>query len=89
MVAIQIEDKIKDFIAKNLVYDPNGYSYPDDASFLREGIVDSLGIMDLVAFLQSEFCITVETQDITPENFDSVMKLAGFVRSKTGAATPK
>ena len=78
----QIESAIRDFIATSLLYSKDGFPYPDDASLLREGIIDSLGVAELVAFVQTRFGIGVEQQDVRPENFDSVTKLAGFVRRK-------
>jgi acyl carrier protein len=81
---MQIETKIKDYIAKNLLFSEEGYTYADDVSFLQEGIIDSLGVMELVEFVQKEFGIKVEQTEVTPENFDSVTKLAAFVKAKKG-----
>lgn len=81
---MQIETKIKDYIAKNLLFSEEGYTYADDVSFLQEGIIDSLGVMELVEFVQKEFGIKVEQTEVTPENFDSVAKLAAFVKAKKG-----
>jgi acyl carrier protein len=77
-----IESQIKDYIAQNLLFSDNGYPYSDDVSFLDEGIVDSVGVMELVAFVEDNFHISVEDLDITPENFDSVCKIAAYIRRK-------
>ncbi len=79
-----IEERIRAFIARNLLYSNDGFPYGDDASFLQEGIVDSLGILQLVEFTQKEFRLTVGQEEVTPENFDSVSKLGKFVRRKGG-----
>jgi acyl carrier protein len=81
----QIEPAIREFIASNLLYSKEGFTYADDASLLREGIIDSLGVVELVTFLQSRFGLKVEQSEVRPENFDSVAKLAAFVRSKQSA----
>ena len=78
-----IEEQIKDYIARNLLFSDNGYPYSDDISFLDEGIVDSAGVMELVAFVEDDFHVTVEDLDITPDNFDSVSKIAAYIRRKT------
>jgi acyl carrier protein len=78
-----VETQIKDFIAKNLLFSNNGYKYSDDTSFLEEGIVDSQGVMELVMFVEDNFKITVDDMDVTPDNFDSVTKLADYIRRKT------
>ena len=62
-----------------------GYTYPDDASFLEEGIVDSQGVMELVMFVEDEFKVEVADEDITPDNFDSVILSANYIRRKSGS----
>lgn len=57
---------------------------PED-DLLESGIIDSLGILDLVAFVEKEFGIAVSDEDLLPENFNSVDHLAAFVRSRTPA----
>lgn len=84
-----VEDAIKGFIVENLLYGMDEYPYPDDASFLQEGIVDSLGVMQLVDFVRKEFGITFTQQEVTPANFDSVRNLAAFVRKKLQAPAPR
>jgi acyl carrier protein len=79
---MKIEDQIKDYIAKNLLFSDNGFPYDDNVSFLDEGIVDSVGVMELVSFVEEGFRVHVEDLDITPENFDSVSKIAAYVRRK-------
>jgi acyl carrier protein len=78
----QIEQRIAAFIASKILFSKKGYPYPDDASFLENGIVDSTNILELVMFVEKEFSITADDNEITPDNFDSVRKMADFVRSK-------
>lgn len=54
----------------------------DDASFLEEGIIDSTGILELVSFMEEKYALTVEDHELVPENFDSVNKVAAYVREK-------
>jgi acyl carrier protein len=76
-------DIIRKYIAENILYSNNGYSYPNEASFLEEGIIDSTSVLDLVLFVEEKFGISVEDEEITPENFDSVNQIVGFVQQKT------
>lgn len=78
-----IEQQLKEYISSNLLFSENGYPYPDDASFLEEGIVDSVGIMELVAFIEENMHVSVEDQEITPDNFDSITKLAAYIQHKS------
>ncbi len=79
---MDIKDQIRQHIARNLLFSDNGFKYDDDASFLEEGIVDSLGIMDLVSFIEETFGLTVADEDLTPDNFDSVNKLANYIQHR-------
>ena len=82
----EVEEMIRAYIAENMLFSDNGYPYSDTASFLEEGIVDSMGIMELVMFVEDNFHITVEDEELVPDNFDSVSRLAAYVRTKSPAA---
>ncbi len=79
---MEIESRIREFIARNLLFTDGGFAPGDDASLLDEGIVDSIGVLELVDFVSTEFGVDVGPDDITPENFDSVNRLAGYIRRK-------
>jgi acyl carrier protein len=76
-----IEEKIRDFIFKSL-YFVEDETLESDTSFLEQGIIDSRGAMELVTYVETEFGIEVKMADVVVENFDSIQKLAGFVRRK-------
>jgi acyl carrier protein len=82
----QIEPQLREFIARNLLYSTEGFAYADEASLLREGIIDSLGVVELVEFVQKQFGIKVDQQEVVPENFDSVARLSAYVQRKVGTA---
>jgi len=84
-----IENAIREFIAANLLYSAEGFTYADDVSFMQEGIIDSLGVVELVAFVQKQFGVIADQQEVAPDNFDSVAKLAAFVRRKQGGDQAK
>ncbi len=81
-----VEEQIRNHIAQNILFKKDGYPYPDEASFLEEGIVDSLNVMDLVFFIEEKFSVKVEDREIVPDNFDSVSKLAAFISRKQAGA---
>ncbi len=51
----------------------------DSADLLESGVMDSLGVLDLVGFLQQEFAVTIEDDDLVPENFRSIECMAHFL----------
>ena len=73
---------IRSYIAENILFSGNDYPYPDEASFLEEGIVDSMNVLELVGFVEEKFGIKVDDHEIVPDHFDSVSRLAAFVDSK-------
>jgi len=73
---------IRNYIAKNIIYTDDGFGYSDDASLVKEGIVDSFGVMELAAFIEEEFGVSVQTEDITPANFDTINNLTSYVQRR-------
>ena len=72
---------IREFVIENFLFgEANGLK--DDTSFLEEGIIDSTGILELVTFLEDEFSITVEDEELIPENLDSIGNVANFLERK-------
>jgi acyl carrier protein len=55
-----------------------------DTALLEKGILDSLGILDVVSFLESEFSITINDEELVPENFQNLDTLSAFVGNKRG-----
>ena len=55
-----------------------------DTALLERGILDSLGILDVVSFLESEFSLVISDEELLPENFQSLGTLSAFVLKKTG-----
>ena len=53
-----------------------------DTDLLKTGLIDSLGIMRLVAFLENEFKTTIPAQDLTLENFSSVNTIVAYLESR-------
>lgn len=82
MVKEDIESKIAGYIAENILFSRKGYPYPFDASFLENGIIDSMNVLELVMFVEEKFKVKVDDGDIVPDNFDSVSKLAVYISSK-------
>jgi acyl carrier protein len=79
--------KIRKFILENFIFTDDETKLSNDASFLKEGIVDSTGILELMAFISDDFHITFEDDEIIPDNLDSVNSVTSFIsRKKTGVS---
>ena len=55
----------------------------DDDSLLHDGLIDSMGTLDVVMFLEESFQIELDDEDLVMDNFASINSLAEFVHSKT------
>jgi acyl carrier protein len=77
--------EIRNFIIENFYFgrDPG---LKDDASFLDMGIIDSTGILELVAFLENRYGIRVDDVELIPDNLDSISNVASCLQAKLGAA---
>jgi len=74
--------KIRSFIIENFLFgEDNGLK--DDTSFLDEGIIDSTGVLELVTYLEEEYEIEVEDEELIPENLDSIDNIAVYLEGKT------
>lgn len=74
-------DAVRIFIMTNF-YVPESIVLGDDTSLLELGIVDSTGVLEVTAFLESEYGIEVLDHEIVPSNMDSINAIAAFVESK-------
>ena len=81
---MDILEKIEQFLISEIASDLGKKSIAPDEDLLEQGIIDSLGIMKLVVFMEETFGISVEDDDVIPENFQSLASMVAFVEQKVG-----
>ena len=79
------KEKIRDFVIRNF-YVSNVDALKNSESLLDAGIIDSTGVLEVIAFLEEEFGITVDDAEMLPENLDSIDNIASYVDRKKGTA---
>jgi len=78
---VSTEHKVRSFIIEKMLYGAdNGFQNGD--SLLDASILDSTGALELVAFLEEEFRVTIKDREIKPENLDSVDLICAFLARK-------
>ena len=77
------KERLRAFVASNY-YVPDASALDEKTSFLKQGILDSTGVIELVSFVETEFGIVVEDEELVPQNFDSIAALSEFIRRKRG-----
>jgi len=78
------ESAIRQFIIENFLAGKDDPNFKNSDSFMETRVIDSTGIMELLEFVEGEWGISVQDSELTPDNFDSIAKVAGFVQSKLG-----
>jgi len=79
-----IRAALRTFILEGMMPLARVRTFEDDDSFLEKGILDSTGVLELVSHIEKQFAIRVETDEIIPDNLDSVNRLVEFIGRKTG-----
>jgi acyl carrier protein len=73
---------IRGFVRKNFLKEDRHKNFDDGISFIDGAIIDSVGVLELVAFLEETFGFRVEDEEMVPENLDSIDKLVVYIQSK-------
>ena len=76
----EIQNKLLDFIAGNFLVDKDEIDL--NKSLVDEGIIDSTGLVEIIAFMEEEFSIKVEEDQMTIDNFGSVVKIVDFIKKE-------
>ena len=74
-------NKVREFVIENYLFGDSG-QIEEDTSFLGSGIIDSTGILELVSFLEETYGISIDDEELIPENFDSLKNIDKFLRKK-------
>jgi acyl carrier protein len=82
-----LELQLRSFIVDTFLFGEGGDSFGDDDSLLEKGILDSTGVLELVAYLVESFGFKVADDELIPDNFDSVNRLSAFVQRKQRSAS--
>ena len=82
---MEVEKEIRNFIVENFLFGNREKLPGDDDSFLQKGLIDSTGILEVISFVEEKFGISVEDDELVPENLDSIRSLTDFIGRKRGA----
>ena len=74
---------LRKFILENYLYTEDESALKDDDSFLDSGILDSMGILEVIDLLNEVFRIEVEDDEMIPDNLDSINDLLAFIKKKS------
>ena len=83
-----IEQTIKEYIIKEFMFDKPTTVLDNDLSLIEEGIIDSLGIFLLIAFIEDQFKIKIRPEDVVMDNFESVNAIKRLISPRLPSTPP-
>ena len=81
-----LEEQIRNFLLENREIGLSVAELTYDNSLITNGLIDSLAVLDIIAFLETQFDIQFDAEDLTGENFDRISSMAALVRSRMNCA---
>lgn len=77
--------QLKQFILENFLFTDDDSAFADDTSLIKQGIVDSTGILELILFIEESWSVHVPPEDMTPANFDSLDAIGHYLDRRLAA----
>lgn len=77
------ERHVREFIADNFILDADDLD--GDASLTRQGVLDSMGVLELIMFIEERFGLKVPDEDTVPENFDTIDRIVAYLDARLAA----
>jgi len=81
----EISEKIKGFIVTELMFEDNAAALTEETPLL-EGVIDSLGLMQMISFIEEEFDVAIDDAEVTASNFRTVADIERLVEQKAKVA---
>jgi acyl carrier protein len=77
-----VKSRVREFVQENFLYAMPNFVFADDDRLLERGVVDSMGIAEMIAFVETEFGVMTSDEEVSEANFGSLSAIAGFVCGK-------
>jgi acyl carrier protein len=77
-----LEQKVRRFVEDNFLFRDDRAELSNSESLLDAGLIDSTGVLELVAFLETEFQFRMADDEIIPANLDSINAIVAYIESK-------
>jgi len=88
MTEAQVRERVWAYIVENFLYMRPDFKVDPDDSLLRRGVFDSLGVMEVIGFIEETFGVRIAQDEITEAHFNSLNSIARYVLSKLDSAKP-
>ena len=81
----EIAQKIRAFVVDNFLFGEEDGNFSNSDSFLDKGLIDSMGILTLVEFVKDKYSIAIADEELVPDHWDSVDRIAAYVQGKVSS----
>ena len=82
-----MQNEIRQFVIDNFLFGQSDRQLGDSDSFLESGIIDSTGVLELIAFIESKYAVSIADEELVPANLDSIERVSAFIERKLQAKT--
>lgn len=83
MTQHEIARRVREYVLENFLYMRQDYEFSDTDSLMGHGIMDSMGVIELITFVQDAFGVEVGEDEITEANFGTIAAVSRFVHGKS------
>jgi acyl carrier protein len=77
-----IKARLRNFVQENFLYAMPNFELGDEDRLLEKGVVDSMGVAEMIAFVESEFGVLTSDEEVSEANFGSLSAIARFIASR-------
>lgn len=77
-----VKKELRNYIVDNFLFGDTETQFADDDSFMEKGLIDSTGILEVITFIEENYGIKIEDDEILPENLDSIDNITTFIAGK-------
>lgn len=81
-----IEEQLRAFLAENFILEDGGKGLERDESLTQSGVLDSMGVLELIMFIEEKFGVAIPEEDTLPENLDSIERVVSYVSNRLSGA---
>jgi acyl carrier protein len=78
----EISTQIEKFVVEELMLKNKGFKLDHNLSLIHEAVIDSIGLLRLIAFFEEKFGVVVEDDELIPEKFDTIDEMTEFILAK-------
>ena len=82
MSSQQVKDTVMNFIRENFIMGRSDVALDEKVSLIDSGVMDSTGVLELVEFLESQYSIKIDDEELVPENLETIANIINFLKTK-------